>query len=115
MRVFNVIKQTCSKLKLRAKRIDDYKTSGFIILEVVRLIERSEFLIFDLTRERPNVYYELGYAHGIGNAPSNIILLAKEDTNLHFDVGQMRVHRYKSANHLVKVLSGVLKALIKER
>jgi hypothetical protein len=62
--VFSAITDTCKALKLKARRVDEAATSGFIILEIVDLIERAEFIIFDLTHERPNVYYELGYAHG---------------------------------------------------
>jgi hypothetical protein len=63
--VFSAIKDVCKSLRLNASRVDENFTSGFIILEIVNLIEQAEFLIFDLTEERPHVYYELGYAHGV--------------------------------------------------
>ncbi|MGZ4864972.1 MAG: hypothetical protein ACXV7G_11010 [Halobacteriota archaeon] len=42
---------------LKAIRIDDYCIgSADIIEEIMELIEKAEFLIFDLTYARPNVY-----------------------------------------------------------
>ena len=35
--------------------------------DISELILKAEFIVCDLTLERPNVYYELGYAHGAGN------------------------------------------------
>jgi len=78
----------------------------------VDLIEKAEFIIFDLTFERPNVYYELGYAHGVGNAPSNILLLAKEGTQLHFDIAQLRVRFYKSTENLRQIVKDNLNGMV---
>jgi hypothetical protein len=52
---------------LHASRVDENVGSGIVIREISELIERAEFIICDLTLERPNVYYELGDAHGAGN------------------------------------------------
>jgi len=110
---FNAIKETCKSIKLNARRVDENYTSGFIILEIIELIEKAEFIIFDLTYERPNVYYELGYAHGVGNSPTNILLLAKEGTEISFDIAGLRVCYYKTTEHLRLVVRQVLSEMIK--
>lgn len=111
--VFSAIRDICRRMKLSPKRVDENLTSGFIILEVVNLIERAEFIIFDLTHERPNVYYELGYAHGVGNAPSNILLVAKQGTVLHFDIAALRVQFYDSTESLRIIVKNSLAAMLK--
>jgi len=112
--VFKAIKDSCKAIRLNAKRVDDNSGSGFVILEIVDLIEKAEFIIFDLTYERPNVYYELGYTHGVGNSPSNILLLAKDGTNLHFDITPLRVRFYKSTKDLKKIIKKNLIEMMKE-
>jgi len=111
--VYGAIKDECRKLQLRARRVDENTGSGFVIREITDLIERAEFIICDLTRERPNVYYELGYAHGVGNEAMDILLIAKEGTVLHFDIAPLRVQFYSSTEHLRSVVSSALKTMIK--
>ena len=110
---YAAIKDECKKLKLRANRVDENTGSGLVIREITDLIERCEFIICDLTGERPNVYYELGYAHGVGNEAMEILLIAKEGTALHFDIAPLRVQYYSSSEHLRTIISSNLKAMIK--
>lgn len=112
--VYSAIKDECSKIGLRARRVDENIGSGFIIREITDLIERAEFIIFDLTHERPNVYYELGYAHGVGNEPLDILLIAKEGTNVHFDIAPLRIQFYKTTEHLRSIIASSLKEMIQK-
>ena len=112
--VYSAIKDECNKLKLNAKRVDENTGSGIVINEITQLIEEAEFIICDLTSERPNVYYELGYAHGVGNEPLDILLIARKGTRLHFDIAPLRVEFYRSTEHLRCILSERLKEMIKE-
>ena len=111
--VYAAIKDECGKLGLNAKRVDENVGSSFVVREIAELIERAEFLVCDLTYERPNVYYELGYAHGIGNEGADILLIAREGTTLHFDIAPLRVQYYQSTEHLRSVVSSNLKEMIK--
>jgi len=111
--VFAAIKDECSRLGLHAVRVDQNVGSAFIIREITELIERAEFIIFDLSRERPNVYYELGYAHGVGNEPLDILLIAKEGTTIHFDIAPLRVQFYHNTEHLRGILRTSLKEMVR--
>ncbi len=106
--VYSAIKDECNKLHLNAIRVDENIGSGLIIKDIIKLIEQAEFIICDLSYERPNVYYELGYAHGVGNESMEILLIAKENTKLHFDVAPFRVQYYSSTEHLRKIVSSNL-------
>jgi hypothetical protein len=47
------------------------------------MIEISRFVVVDLTHERPNVYFELGYARGLDKT---VVSIARQGTMIHFDV-----------------------------
>lgn len=111
--VYSAIKDECKKLDLRPIRVDENVGSGFVIQEIKDLIEKAEFIIFDLSKERPNVYYELGYAHGVGNEAQDILLLAKEETTLHFDIAPLRVLFYRSTEHLRSIVNANLKEMVR--
>ncbi len=111
--VYSAIKDECRKLRLRPIRVDENVGSGFIIKKIKELIEEAEFIVFDLSRERPNVYYELGYAHGVGNEANDILLLAKEGTTIHFDIASLRILFYRSTEHLRSIVSSNLKKMIR--
>ena len=70
-------------------------------------------LVFDLSGERQNVYYELGYAHGVGNEAKEILLIAEEGTTLHYDIAGLRVHFYKSLEGLQTTLARGLAEMIR--
>ncbi len=64
--------------KEHAEKIDD---------QIFAEIKRSRFIIADFTGQRQNVYYEAGYARGLGLPV--IWTCAKDDIdNLHFDIRQ---------------------------
>lgn len=112
--VYSAIRDECARLSLRALRVDENTGSGIVLGEITELIERAEFLVCDMSRERPNVYYELGYAHGVGNEALDILLIAREGTALHFDIAPLRVQFYRTTEHLRGILATQLAAMIRK-
>jgi hypothetical protein len=110
--VYSVIKDECQKIGLNAIRADEIIGSSFIYREITNLIERAEFIICDLSYERPNVYYEFGYAHGVGNENMDILLIAKEATKIHFDIVPLRINFYENSDHLREIINVNLKKMI---
>lgn len=102
--VLAIIREVCQALSLNANRADDDVGSELVIVKIADQIEKAELIICDLTYERPNVYYELGYAHGVGNRGDRVLLIAREKTEVHFDIGSLRIHKYSSPETLQAIL-----------
>lgn len=81
------IKPVLSEFGIKALRIDQVEDSGTITDQILREIERSEFVLADLTGERPNCYFEAGYAHALGK---EMILTIKSGETIHFDMAARR-------------------------
>lgn len=109
------IKEECTKLGLKVLRADEIPGSVRIADMVREYLSKAEFIICDLTGERHNVYYELGLAQGAGNSPLDIFLIAKEDTNVHFNISQFRVRFFRTTRELRKLISEDFKEMVKER
>ncbi len=90
------IAAACEPLGLRAQRVRDvvghYKTT-----DKIEQMTRGARYVGDLTHERPNVYFELGYARGIGRT---VITIARKDTEVHFDVKDWTYCPMKTLVHL---------------
>lgn len=101
---YESFKDVCSKFKpvyncLRMDEITDIKR---ITPEMFNGIKNSAFVIVDLTMERPNVYYELGYADALDK---HIIVTAKEGTVIHFDAKDFPIIFWNSQTNLKKDLT----------
>lgn len=88
----DVIKPTCEKYGFEVVRADDIYKAGLIIQDIVRSIQESAFVIADITPDNPNVFYEVGYAHGIGK--TTILLSDRRRDKLPFDVSGFRTLFY---------------------
>lgn len=69
------LKRVSESYSLKPERVDDSFGLGQINLKILNHIKLAEFIIADLTFERPNCYYEIGYAHALNK---KVILTAKK-------------------------------------
>ena len=79
--------------------IDEKEHNNQIVPEIFYEIQNSKFLIADLCAHRNGVYYEAGYAKGLGK---EVILTCGADhfKDRHFDVAQQSIIIYEDAEDL---------------
>ena len=104
--VLDAIKRAATEADMTAERIDDPQSDEAISPRILEAIETAERIVVDLTHERPNVYYEAGYAHGVGKIPTYV---ASEETKVHFDVGDYPVIFFENLASLREKLAERLK------
>jgi type VI protein secretion system component Hcp len=107
--VCHAIKDVCLQFGVTAVRADDIEHSDQITEFVLSRIASSEFVIADLTGERPNVYYEVGYAQAVGRRP---ILVRRQDTRVHFDLSVHNIRAYKNITQLKDLLCKRFEAIM---
>lgn len=95
--VMDTVKSVFSSFNIRAVRADDIEHDGLISERVLNEIRSSEFLMADLTGVRPNVYYEIGYAHALGK---RVIMFRKAGTDIHFDLAGYNCPEYRNLRDL---------------
>lgn len=91
---FDSFKAACDRYKYTCERVDETNTKDTsIVAEILRRIRDSAFVIADLTELKQNVFFELGFARGLGK---RVIVTAKEGTGLPFDVKDIPVTFWKA-------------------
>ena len=110
--VLETIKDAAQKCGMVAERVDDTEFNERITDRILKSIDRAEYVIVDLTKERPNVFFEAGYAQGCGKIP---IFVAREGTHLHFDIKDYPIIIFRNMKELKEGLVKRLIALSKSR
>ena len=83
------------------EKVDESVYTGSIIERITEGIKNSEFIVADLTHEKPNVYLEVGYAWGLGKP---VIMVAREGHRLHFDLAHHKCLFYRTIGSLAEQL-----------
>ena len=92
-------------------RVDEIQDSGNISQQIVENIATSRLIIADLSGERPNCYYEAGFAQALGKP---IIFTVRESDKIHFDLAAYRFIVWDTESSLRRKLGERLAALASE-
>jgi len=94
----------------RCERVTQESAGDRILPDILERIKRAAFTIVDLTDLRNNVFYELGYAEGLGK---KVIVTAKEGTELPFDVKDIPTIYWSGQTQLKRDLEKRIRTVVK--
>ncbi len=94
----HIIKGPLEKVGFTVRRADNTLGSRNIMHDVVEGILSARLIVADLTGANPNVYYELGIAHGF---KKNVLLLTQDVDEIPFDLRAYRIISYST--HFARV------------
>jgi hypothetical protein len=98
---YEAIAEGCGRCGFRALRIDAKEHNNEISGEILYELRRSSFCVADVSGQRPGVYFEAGYAMGLGLP---VIWCCRRDDleNVHFDTRQYSHVVWESPQDLVE-------------
>jgi len=84
------IKQPIEQRGRKCERVDQDTFTGDIVERIKQRISNSELIIADITGNNPNVFFEVGYAEGVGKT----VILISQEQETPFDLKTIRQIRY---------------------
>lgn len=97
----NGIEPAMVELKLTPVRVDREAISDSIGARIRSQIASSYFCIADLSCERPNCYYEVGYAHALGK---RVLFIKDSESKAHFDLSDYQYNSFDQSTNLKELL-----------
>ncbi|MEZ4814320.1 MAG: hypothetical protein R3A80_03825 [Bdellovibrionota bacterium] len=116
------IKRACLRLGYVADTVSQNHT-GNITDKIISEIKSCKFLIAEFTYHNRGVYFESGYARGLGKEVFHVVMdgfteqapeFDKENKRIHFDLAQVIFRKWKRADELENELYDWIKALVGE-
>ena len=107
----NGISPALKKAEFRPYRVDAEPHIDRIDTKIITEIKNSRFLVADVTLQRPGVYFEAGYALGLG---LQVFWCVRNDDlkNVHFDTRQYNHIVWEDEKHLAEQLYLFVTAII---
>jgi nucleoside 2-deoxyribosyltransferase len=107
----NAITKAIKQAGYQPIRIEEVEHNNDITDEIIVKIRQSKFVIADFTGHRGGVYFEAGYALGLGKT---VIWTCKDDDfkDIHFDTRQFSHIKWSTENELYEKLLNRIKATI---
>ncbi len=105
------IYKAIDEAKFKPVRIDGKEHINKICDEIIAEIRKSRFIVADFTGQRGGVYYEAGFAHGLGIP---VIWTCRKDDieKLHFDIRQYNCIIWETGQELYERLKARIEAVI---
>jgi len=104
------IKPAIDQCGFEIRRLDDKPKAGMIDDRMRVEIRRSRFLLAELTKQNKGVYWEAGFAEGLG-IPVIYLCNARDFKRIHFDTSHLTTVKWHSNN--LEQLSVDLKNVIR--
>ena len=95
----------------RPYRVDSKPHLDRIDAKIIREIKDSRFVVADVTEQKQGVYYEAGFAHGLG-IPVIWCVRKDDKDSLHFDTRQYNHIIWENTNELKEKLEDTILAVI---
>ena len=97
------IKPAVETLGYDAVRVDTKPHNEKIDSRIIELIMKSRFIVADFTNQRNGVYYEAGFAKGLG-LPVIQTCMNRDFDKMHFDIRSINTLHYDTPSDLVPLL-----------
>jgi len=108
------IKPAIQQAGYTACRVDEQPHNDNIIFKIMAEIKNSRFVVADVTEQRNGVYFEAGYALGLG-VPVIWSVRKDDAANVHFDTAQYNQIRWETPEELREGLFDYICAIIGKR
>ena len=112
-KIHGAVRAALEEAGVKLVEIDSTQEGAQLAAEITDAIDSSDFIVVDISRQNPNVMYELGYAHGTKKNTVLITSYSSEDlpTNLMgylyipydpADLNSLRENVVKSARRFIE-------------
>jgi Tfp pilus assembly PilM family ATPase len=109
---FKKIERLLQNFNCTAIRIDKEYALDELVKRIKNEIERAQFVIADLTEERPSCYFEAGYGEAKGKpiiyiASKESVIKPREKTSIHFDIHR-NVNYFTNQKEMVQKIKNAI-------